>query len=107
MATATLLHTSSGFPGTPQAAIVHAVLEFMWGMLDEMNYSGGGRTRSHLPAATGAVHRRAQANRGARRAMHGGLRRGWLEALGVSECERYFSGGEGVKCSETSLTAGT
>jgi len=40
MATATLLHTSSGFPGTPQSAIVHAVLEFMWGMLDEMNYSG-------------------------------------------------------------------
>ena len=63
------------------------------------------RAGAHLPAATGAIYRPAQADGSARGAMHGRLRRGRLETSGVPRRQGYFDRREAVKCSGTFLTA--
>ena len=55
------------------------------------------RTGAHLPAAAGAVLRPAQANGSAGRTMHGRLRRGRLEAPGVSGWRGYFGDREEIE----------
>jgi len=51
--------------------------------LYEMNYSGSHELVRIFPLAAGAVHRRAQTDGSAGRAMHGRLRRGRLAPSGV------------------------
>ena len=70
--------------------------------LYEMNYSGSHELVRIFPAAARAGLRRAQRDGGARGAMHGGLRRGRLEASRLSRRLGHFRPGQERNPSEIS-----
>ena len=63
------------------------------------------RAGAHFPAAAGAGLRRAQRDGGARRAVHGRLRRGRLEASRLSRRLGHFGPGQGVSPGRCSSVA--